>query len=111
MDSIIVFVPTLRAGVPSNAAGMAPYSAPYATREEALAHKHWANQSGWADAAAVEIKDAPWREDWSPADAADRICGKIVQEGWDAPKGSCFARAAELIQAGKRVEAMRIFVG
>lgn len=54
--SITVWIPTLRKGAPSNAAGMAP-GGPYRTRKEALEHEHWNNQAAHASAKQVTVSD------------------------------------------------------
>ena len=54
--AITIWIPALRKGAPSNAAGMAP-GGPYRTRAEALAHEHWSNQAAYATAKRVTVSD------------------------------------------------------
>lgn len=56
MTTITIWIPALRKGAPTNAAGMAP-GGPYRTRKEALEHEHWVNQAAYATAKRVTVSD------------------------------------------------------
>jgi hypothetical protein len=56
-STITIWLPTLREGAPTNAAGMRGPLTPYRTRKEALRHEHWNNQAPWASARSVCVVD------------------------------------------------------
>lgn len=106
-ERLTVWLPCLRANAPSNTAGMRNAGSVYATREQALAHEHWANQAPYAEAIAVEVSDkalSPLLEY-----AVLRIKDDADAYG-EEMLGADFVRAAELLRAGKYVEGLRLYL-
>lgn len=106
--TLTVWLPRIRQGAPSNAAGLRGAWTPYATKDAALRHEHWANQAPWADAMPVEIVDAPYSP-WGDS-PADLICTEIVDaaETYGDHLDATTRRAAFLIRGGRRVEGVSL---
>lgn len=108
-EILVVWIPSLRRGVPSNASGMRGYLTPYRTRAQALRHEHWANQAPWASARRVEIMDG--LSAGSPV--AHELCSKIVLSvdfHGDDMLSEREREAARLIRAGQRVAGVRLLL-
>ncbi len=108
-QAFAVWIPSLKRGAPSNAAGMRGAWTPYGTRAAALQHEHWANQAPWAGARQVVITDRVG----SLTTDADLVCGRVLDdhETHGTLLGGAHVLAAKLIAAGRRVEGFRALLG